>query len=362
MTQSSKPFTPEEKASYRGWMYGSTLDWASRILVAVGYPVAENRWYVDAVCGIHQQLKKRFPDGVPISHSSLAKRAEKFKNKAQASELSRAARDRHLEHARLKRVVIFDIEIPKPRERKGKDKRAQTKYTDYLTPAAVWAQDCEKRIKDADRNAWKNSKYRGEKRREILAEAVKMLPSFEDATEDELPDVLREERCGACEVIAKEAGDDTPKLKKDCPGHPLTMDELVKLQESKEVAARRRIMDILAGEHLTDETEIDARVAAVSAYYGRQKAQLEKDCKAAIRLLSGMRAARLVTPIRFRDAEEIADEVCERFGTETEKEGPADWLFDTNKGKADLTPSVQAGNPSSSPSSSGSNGFKGVRV
>jgi hypothetical protein len=358
-----KPFTPEETASYRGWLYGSTLDWASRILVAVGYPVAENRWYVDAVCGICQQLKKRFPDGVPISHSSLAKRAERFKSKAQASELSRSARDRHLEHARLRRVMIFDVEVPKPRERKGKDKRAQTKYTDYLTPAAVWAQDCEKRIKDADPAAWKDSKYRAVKRAEILAEAVKMLPSFEGAAEDELPTAMQEERCGVCEVIAKEKGDSTPRLKKDCPGHQQTLSDYVKAQQAKEAAARQRIVDKLAGETLTDTDEIDKRLAALEVYYAHAKKQLEKEYASARAVLLGMRQTRLVTPARFIDPEDVAAEVDERLGSEAGETGPPEWLQDElflhTRGKVGLTPSVQPRSSFSSTPSSGSKSYKG---
>lgn len=345
MSREQKPFTPEERASYRGWRFGSTLDWSSRILVALDYPVTENRWYVDAVQGICQALKKRFPDGVPISHSSLAKRAERFKNKAQASELSRSARERHLEHARLKRVMIFDVEVPKPRERKGKDKRAQTKYTDYLTPAAVWAQDCEKRVKDADPEAWKSPKYRGEKRAEIPAEAIKMLPSFEGAAEEELPAQMREERCGACEAEAKHNGDDSPRYKKDCPGHPQTLDEYVEAQQARELAARKRIVDKLAGEHLTDEEEIDERLAALDVYYARSKKQLEKDYASARAVLLGMRSTRLVTPVRFTDPEQVAAGVNEKLGTEAGKTGPArrlqDDLFVHTRGKVGLTPSVQ---------------------
>ncbi len=360
MSRDDTPFTPEERASYRGWRFGSTLDMASRILAEIAYPVEENRWFVDAVQGICQQLKKHYPDRVPITHSALAKRAKRFKNKAQASDLARAAIRRDLEWQRLRRLMVFDIERPKPRERKGRDKRAATKFTDYLTPAAVWAQDCEHRIKKANPEAWKSSKYRAEKRAEILAEAVKMLPSFKGVSEDELPPSMREERCGACEARAKENGDVTPKLKKDCPGHPQTRSEYVVAQQAREQAARRRIIDKLAGEHLTDTGEIDARLAELEVYYAHAKKQLEQDYASARAVLLGMRATRLVTPARFVDPEEVASDVDAKIGTQAGREGPADWLPGFHKkGKAGLTLLVETSDPSSTSPSSVTTVYKG---
>jgi hypothetical protein len=357
-----KTFSPEERAAYRGWLYGSTLDWASFILVAVGYPVESLRWFVDAVCGVYQRTKGHYPDGaVPITHSALAKRAQKFRNKAQASELVRRALAADAEWSRSARVMVFDIERPKPRERKGKDKRIPTKYTDYLTPAAVWAQEGERQIKKAETEAWKSSKYRAEKRAEILSEAVGMLPAFKGAAEEELPPRMREERCGACEVIAQGKGDSTPKLKKDCPGHPQTVSEYVAAQQARELAARQRIVDKLAGETLTDADEIDRRLAALEVYYAHSKSQLERDYASARAVLLGMKATRLVTPARFTDPEEVAAEVDERFGTEAGKTGTAEWLFEYKKGNAGVTPSVQADDPLPPPPSSGSNSYKGGR-
>jgi uncharacterized small protein (DUF1192 family) len=360
MSTPVKQFSPEERASFLGWRFGSTLDWASIILTEIDYPVEENRWFVDAVCGVYQRAKAHYKDaGVPISHSALAKRANRYKNKAQASDLARAALERDAEWSRLKHMMIFDVERPKPHERMGRDKRAATKYTDYLTPAAVWAQGCEQSIKKADPAAWKNSKYRDEKRAEILAEAVKMLPSFEGAAEEELPAQMQEERCGACEVEAKHNGDDSPRFKKDCPGHPQTLTEYVEAQQAREMATRRRVVDKIAGETLTDTDEIDARLAALDTYYSRAKAQLEKDYASARAVLLGMRQTRLVTPVRFTDPEETAAEVGQKLGTAASETGPAGWLQDSlfwhKKGKPHLTLLVEDENPLSGASSGRSN-------
>jgi len=134
-------FTPEERASFLSWRFGGTLDWVSTILVELRYPVEELRWFVDAVQGLCKGKEMR------ISHSTLAKRAQRFKNQSQAQELARRAIDKDREWSRLHKCLIFDIERPKPNEREGKDKRARTLYTDYLTPAAVWAQDAEHRLR-----------------------------------------------------------------------------------------------------------------------------------------------------------------------------------------------------------------------
>jgi hypothetical protein len=342
MATDRPPLTPEQLASCRGWRFGSTLDWASLILAEIGYPVEENRWFVDAVCGIYQRIKLHYDgEGVPITHGALAKRAGRFKNKAQASDLARAAIERDSEWSRLKRMMIFDVERPKPHERQGRDKRASTKYTDYLTPAAVWAQGCEQTIKKADAGAWKSSKYRGEKRAEILAEAIKMLPQFE-AVEDMPPQPEKAE----------------PK--------PQTLSEYVEAQQARELAARRRVVDKIAGEHLTDTEEIDARLAALDVYYSRTKAQLEKDYSQTRAVLMGMRQSRLVTPLRHTDPEETAAQVDEKLGTEAGKTGPADWLqedlFSDNKGKVGLTLVVPDDAPPSPPPPSGGNSvYKGSR-
>jgi hypothetical protein len=339
MATPERQFSPEERASFLGWRFGSTLDWASIILTEIGYPVEENRWFVDAVCGIYQRTKAHYKDaGVPIPHAALAKRAQKFKNKTQASELVRRALERDAEWTRLKRMMIFDVERPKPHERMGKDKRAATKYTDYLTPAAVWAQECEQSIKRADPAAWKNSKYRGEKRAEILAEAVKMLPAFESV-------------------------EDMPAVKEKSEPKPQTLSEYVEAQEARELAARRRIVDKVTEGELTDTDEIDARLAALDVYYARCKAQLERDYNSARNVLLGMRATRLVTPVRFTDPEEVAAQVDEKLGTAAGETGPAGWLQDSlfshKKGNAGVTLLVEAGDPLSGASQSCSNGREG---
>jgi uncharacterized small protein (DUF1192 family) len=364
MATPERQFSPEERASFLGWRFGSTLDWASIILTEIGYPVEENRWFVDAVCGVYQRSKAHYKDqGVPIPHGALAKRAQRFKNKSQASDLVRSALERDAEWSRLKRMMIFDIERPKPHERMGRDKRAATKYTDYLTPAAVWAQGCEQSIKRADPAAWKNSKYRGEKRQEILAEAVKMLPQFESVA-------------------------DMPPVKEKAEPKEQTLSEYVEAQQARELAARRRIVDKVTDGELTDTDEIDARLAALDVYYSRAKAQLEKDYNSARAVLLGMRSTRLVTPLRFTDPEETAAEVEEKLGTAVGETGPAGWLQDTifshKKGKVGLTllvedenplsgassgrsndprrdASVRVRDPSSSPPSNGSNTIKGSR-
>jgi hypothetical protein len=368
MATPERQFSPEERASFLGWRFGSTLDWASVILTEIGYPVEENRWFVDAVCGVYQRTKAHYKDsGVPIPHGALAKRAQRFKNKAQASDLARSAIERDAEWSRRKRMMIFDIERPKPRERMGRDKRAATKYTDYLTPAAVWAQECEQSIKKADSAAWKNSKYRGEKRNEILAEAVKMLPAFESV-------------------------EDMPTVKESAETKPQTLSEYVEAQQARELAARRRIVDKVTDGNLTDTDEIDARLAALDVYYSRSKAQLEKDYASARAVLLGMRSTRLVTPLRFTDPEETAAEVDKKLGTAVGETGPAGWLQDSlfshKKGKVGLTLLVEDNNrlsgaseshsdgrerhsgftlgarardPSSSPPSNGSNTIKGSR-
>jgi hypothetical protein len=339
MATPERHFSPEERASFLGWRFGSTLDWASIILTEIGYPVEENRWFVDAVCGVYQRTKAHYKDsGVPIPHGALAKRAQRFKNKSQASDLVRSAIERDAEWSRLKRMMIFDIERPKPHERMGRDKRAATKYTDYLTPAAVWAQECEQTIKKADPAAWKNSKYRGEKRAEILAEAVKMLPQFESV-------------------------EDMPPEKEKSEPKQQTLSEYVEAQQAREVAARRRIVDKVTEGDLTDTKEIDARLAALEVYYSHARAQLEKDYVSARAVLLGMRSTRLVTPVRFTDPEETAAEVDEKLGTETGETGPAGWLqdelFSHKKGKVGLTLLVEDGSPLSGASTSSSNGHNG---
>ncbi|MFL6332057.1 MAG: hypothetical protein ACJ754_01795 [Pyrinomonadaceae bacterium] len=336
------PLRPEQLASFRGWRFGATLDWASLILAAIDYPVEENRWFVDAVCGVYQRIKLHYDGaGVPITHGALAKRAGRFKNKSQAAELVRRALERDSEWSRLKCMIVLDVERPKPYERKGKDKRAATKYTDYLTPTAVEAQRLEQAVKKADPAAWKSSTYRGEKRAEILAEAIKMLPAFESV--EDMP-------------AAAATSGSAPK--------PQTLSEYVEAQQARELATRRRVVDRIAGEHLTDADEIDARLAALEVYYSRAKVQLEKDYASARAVLLGMRSTRLVTPARFTDPEEIAAEVDEKLGTEAGKTGPAAWLqedlFGYYKGNAGVTLVVPDGAPPLTPSSlSGKYIYKG---
>ncbi len=119
-----KPFTPEERASFLAYRFGSTLDWSSRILGEINYPAEELRWFVDAVQGICKGKERR------IAHATIATRAQRFKNPSQAKALTKRAIEANNEWAGTARRMIFDIEAPKPSEREGKDKRARTRYTD----------------------------------------------------------------------------------------------------------------------------------------------------------------------------------------------------------------------------------------
>ena len=136
-----KPFTPEERASFLAQRFGSTLEWSSKILVELKYPF-ELRWFVDAVQGICRGKEMR------IAHATVATRAQRFKSASQAKSLILRAIEANSEWARSRRMMIFDIERPKPGETEGKGKRARTRYTDYLTPVVVWAQEAEQRAKN----------------------------------------------------------------------------------------------------------------------------------------------------------------------------------------------------------------------
>jgi hypothetical protein len=258
-----KTFTPEENASYRAWRFGSTLDWTTTILSELNYPIAENRWYVDSIQGICKGKEKR------IAHSTLAKRAGKFINKSQSKELVKRARILNNEWARDRLYMIFDIQTPKPNEREGKEKRARTLYADYLTPAAVWAQDCEHRIKKADELRWKKDRdYRNEKREEILKEALKMLPSFDKA--EHMPP------------------DTEPKKSK-----PLSLSEYVVQREKILLAEKKRILERIEQGELLDDAEIDARLATLEVSHERTMHEMEHEYRATKQYLLKLKNTRL---------------------------------------------------------------------
>ncbi len=270
-----KPFTPEERASFLSWRFGSTLDWTTSILRELGYPIAELRWFVDAVQGLCKGRVTR------IAHSTLAKRAERFTNAAQARALAKRAIETDREWSRLKRCMIFDIERPKPNEREGKDKRARTLYTDYLTHAAVFAQECEQKIKKTDEVTWKkDSKYRFTKREEILKEAIKMLPAF-DRVED-MP-----------------AGTQ-PKEK-----NPLSLTEYIVQREKRILAEKRHILDRIEEGEFLEETEIDARLAALDVSHERTMQELEQEYRATRNYLLKLKKTRLA---RAADVGEVDQE------------------------------------------------------
>jgi hypothetical protein len=256
-------FTPEERASYAAWRFGSTLDWCTAILVEIGYPVAELRWFVDAVQGICKGKEAR------IAHGVLVKRAQRFKNKPQARELAKRAMEADREWSRLSLRIIFDIERPRPNEMEGRDKRARTLYTDYLTPAAVWAQDMAHKIKKADEVRWKKeTKYRIEKRREVLTEALKMLPGF-DRVEDMPESVQRKEP------------------------NPLSLAEYIEQRESILLAENNRVLGRLCDGELIDADEIDKRLAALEVFHHHALHELEKSYRSTREVLSGLRKTRL---------------------------------------------------------------------
>lgn len=269
-----KIFSPEERASFRAWRFGSTLDWCSLLLVEINYPV-ELRWFVDAVQGLCKGKEMR------IAHSTLAKRAQRFKNKPQASELTRRAIEANNEWAQARRYMVFDIERPKPGEMEGKDKRARTQYTDYLTPAIVWAQETERVVKKADEVTWKrDTKYRLTKRREIMDEALKMLPGFERA--EDMP------------------GTDEPDEKT-----PLSMREYILQRERIALAEINRINTKAGGGEPVDIEDIDTRLALLEISYEKIAHANEKAFQSTRDILLGMKKTRLTRAMNFTDTEEV---------------------------------------------------------
>jgi hypothetical protein len=284
--QEFKPFTAEERASFLAYRFGSTLDWSTQILVGLSYPAEELRWFVDAVQGICKGKERR------IAHATLATRAQRFKNPSQAKSLVKRAIEANNEWARIKQRMVFDIEVPKPHEREGKDKRARTKYTDYLTPAAVWAQEAEHRVKKSDELRWKkDAKYRVGERRKILAAAVSHLPGF-DRVED-MP-------AGA-----------QPKEKQ-----PLELSAYVEQREQKLLAENRRVLDKLCDGELIDVDEIDGRLAALEVFYSHVRGEVEKSFESARDVLLGLRKTRCARAMNLSlDPLEVVSEMDEMLET-----------------------------------------------
>jgi hypothetical protein len=277
------------------------------MLCEINYPIAELRWFVDAVQGLCKGKEKR------IAHSTIAKRAQRFKNKPQASELTRSAIEANNEWARTRLCMIFDIERPKPREMEGKDKRARTKYTDFLTPAAVWAQETAHKVKKADETKWfKDAKYRCAKQQEILAEALKMLPGFERV--EDMPGT-------------------TPKDPKT-----LSVSEYVEQREKILLAENRRVLERVCGGELTDADEIDSRLATLEVFHQRALHELEKSYQSARDVLLGLKKTRLTRAINFTDIDEVMAEFDEKHADKG-KAGLTlvDPPTDAQKGKAGLT-------------------------
>jgi hypothetical protein len=276
------PFTPEQRSSFLAYRFGSTLDWSSRILVEINYPVEEIRWFVDAVQGVCKGKEQR------IAHATLATRAQRFKNPAQAKSLAKRAIVADREWSRLHRRMIFDIESPKPGEREGKEKRARTRYTDYLTPAAVWAQEAEGRAKKSDEVLWKkDSKHRFTVRQDILAEAIKMLPKFERV-------------------------EDMPATAQPIDPQPLPIGEYVKQREDRIRAENERVLTRLCEGELWDADEIEDRIVTLEAYYTHIRLELKKKCESARGILEGLRDTRFVRAMNtgeWLDDAELVDEV-----------------------------------------------------
>ncbi len=305
--QPKRLFTPEERSSYMSWKFGGTLDWCNLMLCEINYPIAELRWFVDAVQGLCKGKEMR------IAHSTIAKRAQRFKNKPQASELTRSAIEANNEWARTRLCMIFDIERPKPREMEGKDKRARTKYTDYLTPAAVWAQETAHKVKKSDESRWKTDhKYRYVKRQEILAEALKMLPGFERVEDMPVPE-------------AKDP-------------QPLSVSEYVEQREKILLAENRRVLERVCGGELTDADEIDSRLATLEVFHQRALHELEKSYQSARDVLLGLKKTRLTRAINFTDIDEVMAEFDEKHADKGEAGLTlVDTQNDAQKGKAGLT-------------------------
>jgi hypothetical protein len=294
-----KFYTDEERASFRAWRFGSTLDWASLLLTEINYPV-ELRWFVDAVQGLCKGREMR------IAHSTLAKRAQRFKNKPQASDLTRRAIDANNEWARARRCMVFDIERPKPGEMEGKEKRARTRYTDYLTPAIVWAQEMERVVKKADEVTWKrDTKYRLAKRREIMDEALKMLPGFKRA-EDMPGDGAADEKA------------------------PLSLREYILQRERIALAEINRINTRAGGGEPVDIEDIDARLTLLEISYEKIAHANEKAFQSTRDILIGMKKTRLTRAMNFTDTAEVMAEFDEKFAGH---EGGADAQKAQKKGK-----------------------------
>jgi hypothetical protein len=302
---SRQVFTPEERCSFLSWRFGSTLDWSSRILVEINYPVEEARWFVDAVQGICKGQERR------IAHSTLATRGARFKNASQAKALVKRAITADREWSRLNRCMIFDIEAPKPNEREGKDKRARTRYTDYLTAAAVRAQESEHRVKKSDELRWKkDSKFRFETRQKILAKAVALLPKFDSVEE-------------------------MPKTTQPKESQPLPLTDYVEQRENILLAENRRVLDRICEGTLTEVDEIDARLASLEVFHQRALHELEKSYQSARDVLLGLRKTRCVRSMDFTDPEEAVAPVDEILATkgyagvplsDDPAAVPADWL------------------------------------
>jgi hypothetical protein len=241
------------------------------------------------------------------------------KNKAQASELVRRAIDVDREWSHLRKCLIFDIERPKPHEMEGKDKRARTRYTDYLTPAAVWAQECEHKVKKADEVLWKKDKaHRTKQRRIILEEALKMLPGFESV--EDMPPAPK-----------KETG-------------IFTLSDYIQQRERIMLAESRRILDKVLDGDLVDADEIDDRLAKLDAFEADALGQIRKACASTRAVLAGLRGTRLVRAMDFTDPEEVAarvDEILAAPSVEPPASGLADWLEEivtpAEKGNAGVT-------------------------
>ena len=302
---SRQVFTPEERCSFLSWRFGSTLDWSSRILVEINYPVEELRWFVDAVQGVCKGQERR------IAHATLATRAARFKNTSQAKALVKRAITTDREWSRLHRRMIFDIEAPKPNEREGKDKRARTRYTDYLTTAAVRAQESEHRVKKSDELRWKkDSKFRFETRQKILAKAVALLPHFESV-------------------------EDMPKTAQPKEPQPLPLSDYVEQRERILLAENERVLTRVCEGELTDVDDIDARLAALEVFHQRAMHELEKSYQSARDVLLGLKKSRMVRALNFTDPEEAVapvDEIISAKGyigvplSDDPSDTPADWL------------------------------------
>lgn len=264
-------YTPEERQSWLTWRFGSTLDWRNLILSELGFP-GDLYWLIDAIEGV----AKGKPN-VPISHAVLAKRVEKYKNKGQAKQLVTRARDYYFEWARGKKCLPIDIEIPKPHERAGGGKRAKTKYTVYVTPAAVWAAELEQKFKKQDQIKWKrDTKFRLEKRREILREALKMIPNFEDLKD--MPTDVQ-------------------------PKEPKTLDlsAYIAQRQKIELAENERILSRLYESETVSADEIDDRLAKLDVYQKNTIGEIEKKCEHARAILLDLKATRLQRALNLGD-------------------------------------------------------------